>query len=73
MTNEVIGLLRLGFDAAGEQLSMCLTAELRDEPTAMPETARQVLDAVTAEWSLHHDGVGLELRISPRRDRTAPP
>jgi len=49
VSNEVVGLVRLGFDATGEQLSICRVTDLRTEPTPMPDTARQVLDAVAAE------------------------
>jgi len=73
VTNEVVGLVRLGFDVTGEQLSICLAADLLGHPSPMPDTAHQVLDAVTREWSLHHDGAGLELRISPRRHGTTAP
>jgi serine/threonine-protein kinase RsbW len=73
VSNEVVGLVRVGFDATGERLSICLAADLRGEPTPMPETAHHILDAVTAEWLLHRDGLGLEVQISPRRHRPAPP
>jgi hypothetical protein len=73
VTNEVVGLVRLSFDVTGEQLSICLAADLLGHPSPMPDTAHQVLDAVTREWSLHHDGAGLELRISPRRHGTTAP
>lgn len=72
VSNDVVGLVGLRLETAGNELTICLTAELRDGPTSMPATAQQVLGAVTADWGLGGDGVGLEVRISPRRDGIGP-
>jgi serine/threonine-protein kinase RsbW len=73
VSNDVVGVVRVRFDAVDEQLAICLTADLRGESPPLSETAHQLLDAVTGHWSLHRDGVALELRLSTRRDGVTPP
>jgi hypothetical protein len=73
VSNDVVDLLRLSFSTRADELSICLTAVLRREPDPMPAATRQILDAVTGEWSLQRDGLTLELRMSPRRDGTGAP
>jgi anti-sigma regulatory factor (Ser/Thr protein kinase) len=73
VSNEVVDLLRLRFSTRADELAICLRADLRREPDPMPAATQQILDAVTGAWSLQRDGLGLELRISPRRDGTAGP
>jgi anti-sigma regulatory factor (Ser/Thr protein kinase) len=73
LSNEVAGLVRVSFHATGGDLAVCVTADLTGEGHPMAAQVRQVLDAVTAAWSVRRDGVGCELGISPRRDAPGPP
>jgi hypothetical protein len=71
--NDVVGLLRVTFEAVAGDLAVCVTADFTGEPHPMAEQVRQVLDAVTADWTVRRNGVACELGITPRRDASGSP
>jgi hypothetical protein len=73
LANDVVGLVRVSFEAAGGDLAVCLAAELPAQPHPMAEQVRQVLDAVTANWAVRRNGLACELGITPRREASASP
>jgi serine/threonine-protein kinase RsbW len=68
----ISGPLRVQLDVDGEELTVSVAGVLAASGRAVPAPTRQVLNAVTDDWTLERDGTNIRLRLQARRDPRVP-